>query len=123
MLQRLTSLLSKKSENVQSGGPGHPFSLHGKPERRTTQLNNEPRRDPFGFFPIRNTENGKEAKAEVKSEKANERGSVDYSRTDGDTSTLQEWMKVAESAAPLIEQYGPMVKKIPAMLSSFKKTK
>lgn len=90
---------------------------------QTKQTNQRERRqDPFGFFPARYSE-GQQEMGKGKSEKDTEPQTVDSPVAEGQSNTLQEWIKVAESAAPLIEQYGPMMKKIPSMLSSFKKSK
>lgn len=152
MFETLKSLLGKHDQKEKTDIPPHPFSLHRGMNRRpgqngTTQhrdpfgffpqfdnpqrnrvqdaLNNrrEERRDPFGFFQVRNSLDDKETVATDKSEKDIDLHLVESSKQDEQTRTLEEWRKVAEAAAPLIEQYGPMLKKIPAMLASLKKTK
>lgn len=82
----------------------------------------ERRQDLFGFFPIRHLEYGQE-KGKEKSLKGTELEADGPSVAEGPSNTIQEWIKVFESAASLIEKYGPMMKNIPSMLSSFKKSK
>lgn len=124
MLHKLSSLLNNKTDHPNLHSSSHPFSLKSPNQNRSSRKNDNDFHDPFDFFLPRNHSKN-EMLTRHPSGQRDEEKNLNITSENGQTgpiNTFQEIVKVVETAMPLIEEYGPMIKKIPSLLPSFKKS-
>lgn len=124
MLHKLSSMLNNKTDDSNHAPSNHPFSLRAPNQNRSTRQSDSDYHDPFDFFLPRNhSKDQKHPKQSYATRDEEEDVKISEENSQNATyGTIQEIMKVVETAMPLIEEYGPMIKKIPSLFSSFKKS-